>query len=471
MYKPALLALFALSSSTACLQAQTLFGKNLVVNGDAESGPGTAGGNSVPSSIPGWTPGGAPNVVLYSAANRLSSNSLGPAVRGSNYFAGTNTAKGTLTQKIDVSAAATQIDAGTVSYDASAYLGGESGDNASLVVTFLGASGNTLTSLTLGPIGDDDRPNDTGIFLRRQIGQMPVGTRAVGVELDLIRTGGINNDGCADNIAFQLNNDATTPSGFFGSNLIANGNGETPNGTQVPVPLTTVLKSGVIDLPNSVRIGAFMVDTYSPDSDLTATTPGPSDRGSWYFYGGSSNASSSATQDIDVGSAAAQIDSGKVTFNFSGWVGGYADQDDNMTVTAQFMSWQGNVLGSARLGPVLSAERNLKSLLVSKSQTGGVPTGTRWVRISMQSVREAEPMTMGWPIVCPWYSPRPAPEASRPRSRRAVWSARRPSEDIPPSHPARGSRSMDQIWPARCASGRAPISPACRPPHRSMELR
>ena len=62
-------------------------------------------------------------------------------MRGKAHFAGTNTAKGVLTQKIDVSAVGVAIDAKTVSLDASAYIGGASLDNSSVTFTFLGASG------------------------------------------------------------------------------------------------------------------------------------------------------------------------------------------------------------------------------------------------------------------------------------------------------------------------------------------
>ncbi|HWC97899.1 MAG TPA: hypothetical protein VG456_14150 [Candidatus Sulfopaludibacter sp.] len=371
------------------LQGQTILGKNLVVNGDAESGTATSGGNTPPASIPGWTPTGTPNVIAYSADDRLGIKSIGPANRGNNYFAGTNTAKGVLTQKIDVSTVGTSIDKGTISFDVSAYLGGGDGDNSSLTVTFLNAGGTSAGTVTLGPLLDADRANSTGLYMRRQLGAVPSGTRSISVEVDLLRTSGINNFGCADNISLILNDDSQTPASFYGTNLIANANGETPNGTQLPVPLTSVLSTGIVEVPNWVLIGAFTEDTYSNDSDLNVTDPSPSDRGSWYFYGGGDSVTSSATQDIDVAGAASQIDAGKVAFAFSAWVGGYSDQDDNMVVSAQFLNWQGGVLGGASLGPVLAADRNQKSALQQKSQTGTVPAGTRMIRIKMLAVRHS----------------------------------------------------------------------------------
>jgi uncharacterized protein (TIGR03437 family) len=370
------------------LHAQT-YGKNLVVNGDAESGPATNGGNTPPTSIPGWTVSGTPTVVLYTADTRLNLKSFGAAVRGNNYFTGTNTSKGVLSQKIDASPSATAIDASSISFDASGYLGGANGDNSSMTISFLGTTGNTISSFTLGPLTSADRTDDTGIYFQRRIGLVPAGTRNINVEVDLLRTSGSANYGCADNISLILNNDAVLPTGFFGSNLIVNGNAEAPNGTQLPFPLTSILDTGIIDLPGWVRSGDFTLDLYSPDSDLDVKSAGPPDRGSWFFYGGPSSTQGNATQDIDVAGAASQIDSGKVTFNFSAWIGGYYDQDDNITVTAKFMNWQGTVLGSSVLGPVLAAERNNVSSLLKKLQTGSIPVGTRMIRITMDSIRKA----------------------------------------------------------------------------------
>jgi uncharacterized protein (TIGR03437 family) len=382
-YAFALLAVLTLSVFAHGLIGQT-FGKDLLINGDAESGAASSGSTPV-TSIPGWTLSGGPNVIAYTGSGPLGNSTIGPASRGKNYFIGTNTAKGILTQKIEVSAAAAGIDAGTVSYDASSYLGGANGDTSSMIVTFQGATGNTISSFTLGPIKDADKADTDALYFRRKLGQAPAGTRTVAVEIDLIRSSGSSNYGCADNISFLLNNDASAPSGFFGSNLIVNGNAELPSGIQLPSPLQSIADSTVLDLPGWVRSADFSLDVYSDESDLAATDLVPTDRGSWYSYGGGSNSQSNATQDIDIAASATQIDGGKVTFAFSAWVGGYDGQDDNITITAQFMNWAGSVLSTSTLGPVRSAERGGVSALLQKSQTGAVPAGARLVRITMTS--------------------------------------------------------------------------------------
>lgn len=369
------IALLILSQSA---QAQSIFGKNLIVNGDAEGGTASQSAGAAVVSIPGWTASGSPNVLPYSLADRLAVSSIGPVKRGANYFTGLNTAKAVLTQKIDVSAGASAIDAGAVTYDASAYLGGVSADGAQMLVTFTGASGNTLATITLGPVGKTDKEDDHGLYLRRQIGLVPAGSRTANVELDLIRDSGTENDGSADNLSLILNSGAPANS-LFNTNIIVNGNADAPTGSEKA--------DFALDMPGWVRTANFTITQYAGLDDLSPTDPGPSDRGSGYFYGGPSNELSTATQDIDVSAAATQIDTGKTTYNFTAWVGGYSSQNDNMTVKAEFRNWANTVLGSSTLGPVSSADRGGVSELLQKTQTGGVPSGTRYVRITLTSAR------------------------------------------------------------------------------------
>jgi uncharacterized protein (TIGR03437 family) len=354
-------------------QAQGLFGRNLLVNGDAEVAAGTAG------TVAGWSVTGSPTVILYSLKDRLEPTSIGPVNRGLNYFSGgANIAKSVLTQKVDISGAASAIDAGNVTFDASGYLGGKDADSAQTIVTFQGASGNTLVTVTLGPVGETDRFQEQALYFRRQIGQVPVGARSANVEVDLIRSSGTDNKGAADNLSLVLNSGAPATSAF-NTNLIVNGNAEAPTGSQKA--------DFALDTPGWVRSANFTIDRYDGNDDLDGTEPGPADKGAGYFYGGPGNELSTATQDIDVSAAASQIDSGKVTFNLAGWVGGYSNQGDNLVVKAEFRSWANTVLGSATLGLVNSADRGGQSALLQRSQTGGVPIGTRYVRITLTSTR------------------------------------------------------------------------------------
>jgi hypothetical protein len=73
--------------------------------------------------------------------------------------------------------------------------------------------------------------------------------------------------------------------------------------------------------------GSFTVVRYAATSGgfPSVSDAGPADRGAFFFSGGSSSGSSSATQTINLSDYAAQIDTGTQRFHLSGFLGGYAD--------------------------------------------------------------------------------------------------------------------------------------------------
>ncbi|HEX5430460.1 MAG TPA: hypothetical protein VFW83_00730, partial [Bryobacteraceae bacterium] len=183
--------------SSAPVQAQSVFSHNLIVNGNAELGPGNDG-SSAPASIPGWTAAGSPRVISYASGFDLSPTSIIPANHGNNYFAGgQGQATSSLTQSIDLSSGGSTIDGGNVTFDVSGYLGGQGEDTATLSLAFLGTSGNQLNTVTLGPITQDDKSDSSALYLRRNIGPVPSGARKAVLTLTMTRSSGGNNDGYA----------------------------------------------------------------------------------------------------------------------------------------------------------------------------------------------------------------------------------------------------------------------------------
>ena len=158
------------------LSAQTtIFGANLIVNGDAESGPGGDGTSRV-TSFPGWTAAGAADIYAYGSASAkvkaLSQNDIVPVNHGNNYFAGgAQPANSSLTQSsaIDLSSAASTIDAGTVTFTASAYLGGFGGDddNATVAIVFTDSNGAALKSIALARISHSESMDRRRVRLKR----------------------------------------------------------------------------------------------------------------------------------------------------------------------------------------------------------------------------------------------------------------------------------------------------------------
>lgn len=170
----------------------------------------------------------------------------------------------------------------------------------------------------------------------------------------------------------------------FGSNLIVNGGAEagpaSPDGEEaVPVPGWTTS-------------GPFTVVPYETDPDVvdpfpTVTGPGPDDRGTNFFAGGRTLGDSSASQLINVAAAAYLIDSGNVTYDLSGYLGGWLHQEDNAVLTVTFK--QGAiVLGSAEIGPVTAGDRENATGLLYRDAAGFVPVGTRQILVTLVMTKD-----------------------------------------------------------------------------------
>ncbi len=85
-------------------------------------------------------------------------------------------------------------------------------------------------------------------------------------------------------------------------------------------------------------------------------------------------------QEIDVSSAASEVDEGNVLCDLSASLGGFADQDDNATFNVTFLR-PGRVLGSSTLGPVTVVDREGLTRLLSRATTVAVPPQTRTIRV------------------------------------------------------------------------------------------
>jgi len=375
------------------VNAQT-FGSNLIVNSGAESGAGGDGTAQV-ASVPGWSRTGGCDVYAYATASSnvdgIAPTDIVPRGTGFNYFSGgIQPATCSFTQSIDVSSGGTTIDAGTATFAASAYLGGygSDGDNATLTVVFQDAGGNQLSSLTLGPVGPNDRADQqSGLYLQRQIGQVPMGARSAVLTLNMNWVNGTNNEGFADNLVLVLNAPAK-PDSLLGVNLLVNPGADASQGYDLNS--TTEVST---DLPGWVRSAFLMADSYQDGGgDLYQLTGGPSDAGSNYFYGGEdvsddSNPIATGFQDIDVSSAASLIDAGNLAYTLAGWLGGYSDQNDNTVLSIQFQDWAGNMLGNDQIGPVMASDRDDNTELLQESTNGNVPSGTRVIHVLMTITR------------------------------------------------------------------------------------
>ena len=192
--------------------AQSLYGTNLIFNGDAEAGPVNDDADTIVPA-PGWTNAtGSFTVTEYDAPSVTggvaNQSDPGPTNRGLSFFSGGyGSPVSTASQLVDVSAGAAAIDAQTVTFFLDGYFGGYTSqdDNAKLTATFLSTNSNVLSSITIGGVLAADRTNATGLFERSTTGLVPVGTRSIELQQTMTRLEGTYNDGYADNLALVVN--------------------------------------------------------------------------------------------------------------------------------------------------------------------------------------------------------------------------------------------------------------------------
>src|SRR5260370_23251493 len=183
----------ALLAVLAVIPAQSqILNKNVVVNGDAESGSAVASATATaPVSVPGWTTVGGFTVGTYDRQGFLGSKDFGPLNRGKQlFFGGPTGAISSASQVVDLSGASTEIDAGLVKFLFSGYLGllGGSYDNIRTInisADFQDASGATvLHAVANGPTVDDlDCCMAGGLLERSATGFLPAQVRKAKVTI------------------------------------------------------------------------------------------------------------------------------------------------------------------------------------------------------------------------------------------------------------------------------------------------
>ncbi|MFD3525586.1 phosphoesterase [Streptomyces sp. NPDC058653] len=185
---------------------------NLLVNGDAEKGPG---GTAEPvGSVVGWkVRKGAPALVGYDVGDGYPTpGDPGPGGEaGARFFSGGNSPVTVLVQETVLPASGATghraVDAGRVRYVLSGWLGGYAGqeDGVRLSVEFRDRAGTPLALSVLGPVGAAERGHATALLERSAEAAVPPGARSAFVQLSFTRSGGgTSNDGYADGISLRL---------------------------------------------------------------------------------------------------------------------------------------------------------------------------------------------------------------------------------------------------------------------------
>jgi hypothetical protein len=204
---------FMIATGSLWAHPSAIPGGNLVTNPGAEDSPGTS--VHIVVKPVGWTTTGNLSTYAYAAREALDFPSQTFAATiggGKNFFSGgpgDNSGKQTThtaAQTIDVSAAATEIDAGQVGATLKAFIGGYSvaEDLATVTARYLDAAGAELGSLHVGPVSRDDRKRETVLLERTAQMNLPAKTRSIGVVIAVKADGNGANHAFIDNISLTL---------------------------------------------------------------------------------------------------------------------------------------------------------------------------------------------------------------------------------------------------------------------------
>lgn len=163
----------------------------------------------------------------------------------------------------------------------------------------------------------------------------------------------------------------------LGVNLVRNGGAESgPASSNGVTPMRVPYWSRVGRLPLE-NIVAYGYDGYP-----AVSSPGPSSRGRNLFFGGVYPLAG-ATQTVNLRHFAQVIDTGKIRYAFSAYLGGWESQADYAQAQLKFLP------GGAthQLGPITYLQRKSVTGLWLRLITGYIPKGTRSAQITLLSTR------------------------------------------------------------------------------------
>ncbi len=157
----------------------------------------------------------------------------------------------------------------------------------------------------------------------------------------------------------------------YNTNLIVNGDAE----------------SGVSGWTALDEFTPLFISVAYGDNWVKPSEPGPADRGAMMFVGESGFSYSGGYQMLDLSANAADIATGNMAFQLTGWLGGWTTQDDNALLRVSFLDANGSELDIAQLGPVGPVDRNDMTGLLYRASSGFLPTATVQVKFLLDMER------------------------------------------------------------------------------------
>ncbi len=184
--------------------------------------------------------------------------------------------------------------------------------------------------------------------------------------------------------------DVTATNQVTSPNLLTNPGAElgddSPSGNStVSIPGWTVAGTPTVieygAARNSWPIGlSFAMPDLPGFMGYPTASSGPSDGGAQFFGGGNVD-TSTLTQTVDLRGAGAQIDLGSVSYNLSGWLGGWLINPSSASVEVTFLDSNRLYLGADEIGPVSMFDRWFQTGLRERETSGVLPEGTRYAQV------------------------------------------------------------------------------------------
>jgi hypothetical protein len=177
---------------------------------------------------------------------------------------------------------------------------------------------------------------------------------------------------------------------YLEHNLIVNGDAEAGSAGN---PDGTAEQRVVKELPGWTRTGSLTVYPYVAGQTIGAVgegDPRPDDHGKNYFTGGPNggpDALATATQSIDLTPLALAVDTGKLSYTLSGYLGSWGTFSNQAEVSVHFLGADHKDLGSpAHIGPVTSGNNHQSDQatgLWKRTTSNTIPVGTRSVVVTL----------------------------------------------------------------------------------------
>lgn len=167
-------------------------------------------------------------------------------------------------------------------------------------------------------------------------------------------------------------------------NLLVNGDAEKGSGGTAE-PVERVVGWGV-------RQGAPAIVGYDVGGGYpTAGDPGPGGAAGARFFAGGNSPVTTLVQEVTLPAAGSTghgaVDAGRVRYVLSGWLGGYAGQEDGVRLSVEFRDRAGTPVALSVLGPVTAGERGGATGLLERRAEAAVPPGSRSARVQLSFTR------------------------------------------------------------------------------------